>query len=191
MLEFLPWREIVSAGGGALLLALAYLAKRWWQGDHVSETLDRYTRALDLHQRLKSEGISTADLDALQSDLMKTKRKRQIEDEISLEILEQGPRPEETQGGMNRAATADLEIARAKLEKALVELDMYLAGEQGALLKGTQQGWSAYAEAEACLVAARFETGSIYPLVYAKELERLTVARIADLRAHLEWIKSS
>ena len=53
-----------------------------------------------------------------------------------------------------------------------------------------QEAWQRYSEDEARFRASVVKGGTMYPGLYASELERLTVARIAEVREHTEFLRS-
>lgn len=185
----IPWKELGLLVAGGMLASVGYIAKRWVEGKSSSEIIERKTKALVLHSSLKDAGISLSELELFEAELT---RRRQVEDEVTAELHEslQAVAPEETQAGMNRIAGADLQIANAMLEKALTEAEMQGDGAYAKQLNDSQKRWKAYAESEAAYRAAIFEGGTVYPTIHLTELEQLTVRRIADLRAHVKWLKS-
>lgn len=67
-----------------------------------------------------------------------------------------------------------------------MKLKQYLSKENILLLEEGQEHWIKFREKHAELVAKKFEEGSIQPLIYYTELERLTIERIASLQTELE-----
>lgn len=57
---------------------------------------------------------------------------------------------------------------------------------QIAAFKQTQTNWESYAKTQAEFAAAAFEGGSMAPLVYASELEAVTVSRTGELKRMFE-----
>lgn len=184
-----PWREILLLLAGAGLACVGYFGKRWLEGASRTVRLDRRRKLLALHKELKSEGMTVTDLDSLEQELT-TRRKvaRQIEEQVAAEIAE-APRPGETQADMNVLAEADLDVSKAMLAKAVRELEIHASPDELEQLSKAQRAWQRYADTEAISRAAFYTGGSMYPMVYSYELEQITVARIADLRTRLEWLK--
>ena len=193
-LATLPLKELGLLAVGSLLTSLAYFIKRWIEKKPLADVLERRAKALALHKSLKEQGLSLDDLDELEKDLTRRRRKvRDIEDEVSKELSElryDGPKPGESQSDMNRLASADTDVANALLERVIIEMAMVCGDEQEPKLRSSQEAWQKYAVAEAKFRSSIFEEGTVYPTMYLSEIERLTVARIADLRAHLAWLKS-
>ena len=190
----LSGREVAIFVGGAALSMGAYFARRWIQGDYAKEALERYSKTLDLHQALKASGLSVSDLDGMQGRLTDRRRRtRQIEDAVAHEVVadqSDDPSPGKSQDAMSALATADVQISRAKMKRALSELSFIIDAADVGELEASQKAWATYSEAQARLMASPHAGGSIYATIYASELEAPIVARIADLRAHLERLKS-
>lgn len=86
------------------------------------------------------------------------------------------------QSTMNICADKDYRAADAVLNK-VYKRAMAAQDDTGRdLLRASERVWIAYRDAECKFEAAPNEGGSIYPMVYAGCLTRLTKARIADLR---------
>lgn len=191
-LESLPIKELGLIILGACITVAGFFAKRNIQRDSEKETLELQAKALALHRDLKSEGLGVDDLVAIQRDFTSRRhRTRQREDELIKKGDEAAvaPTAATSQRGMNRIAAASLEAAQAGMKKAIVELGLYLS-EHGEELQRTQEAWKNYAEAQAELWAVGSKGGSIYPLLYCGELERLTVQRTAELQEYLEDYKA-
>ena len=184
-----PWKEVLIFALGCLVASIAFFAKRRIEGKGQAELLDRRAKVLAVHKSMKEEGLSLADLNRVEDELT---RRREIEDQVVAEVANlaaEGPAPGETQAEMNVLAAADLAVAEAMLEKTLVEARMHCSDVPEAL-EEAQAAWRVYAEKEASYLASTFEGGSMYGMIVKTELERLSVVRIADLRKHLEWLRS-
>ena len=179
---------------GAAVAVIAYFGKRLIEGRPHLDRLERRGKALALHKDMKTEGLTVDDLDTLETDLTARRRKKlqRIEDNVNAELKEQSlrPGPGETQAEMNVLTQADLHVSRAMLTKELLSLETHAGPDHWDGLVNVQKQWEEYAEAEARWVASWHEGGSIYPLVYLAELNRLTVSRIAEVRLQTDWMKN-
>ena len=96
------------------------------------------------------------------------------------------------QSTMNICADKDYRAADKKLNdvysKVMTALDD--AGYR-AKLKTAQRAWIQYRDTECTFEVAENEGGSIYPLVYAGCLTRLTGARTKELQAYLACFKDA
>jgi uncharacterized protein YecT (DUF1311 family) len=96
-----------------------------------------------------------------------------------------------TQAEMNMEAGRCADVARQQMERAIVALEHsgWMDGNQIAVLKQTQTNWESYAKTQAEFAAAAFEGGSMAPLVYASELETVTVSRTGELKRMFEEMR--
>ncbi|MGL5251086.1 MAG: lysozyme inhibitor LprI family protein [Vibrionaceae bacterium] len=87
----------------------------------------------------------------------------------------------DTQLEMNECASQQFEIAEKKLnityKKVLAQLEEHRVSK----FKQAQANWQNYRKAECTYQASAYQGGSIYPLIYATCLERLTTQRRSDL----------
>lgn len=92
---------------------------------------------------------------------------------------------------MNMEAGRRADVARQQMERAIVALEHsgWMKASQVAALKQTQENWESYAESQAEFASAEFEGGSMAPLVYASELESVTVSRTGELKRMLEEMR--
>jgi uncharacterized protein YecT (DUF1311 family) len=95
---------------------------------------------------------------------------------------------DQTQTGLNRCADAAYRKADAALNAVYAEIMRRLKGDIATkqLLIGAQKAWLGFRDAECAFANAADAGGSIYPMIHAECLERLTKARAADLRAYLK-----
>jgi uncharacterized protein YecT (DUF1311 family) len=96
-----------------------------------------------------------------------------------------------TQVEMNMETGRRADVARQQMERAIVALERsgWMEASQIAALKQTQANWERYAKAQAEFATAEFDGGSMAPLVYASELESLTVSRTGELKRMLEEMR--
>lgn len=95
---------------------------------------------------------------------------------------------DQTQSGLNRCADAAYQKADAALNGVYSEITRRLKGDAATkqLLTAAQRAWLGFRDAECAFANAANAGGSIYPMVHAECLERLTKARASDLRAYLK-----
>jgi uncharacterized protein YecT (DUF1311 family) len=188
-----PFKEILVTLITATLAVTAYFAVRKIERKNSIETIDRQTKLITLHKTLKAEGLSVKDLEMLEQDITNRRRGIQkIEDQVAADVHKarlDGPLPGQSQSEMNYLAAADLRIADAMLEKALAEAEMHCQPDEVEPLHAAQVAWTTFAQAEAAYRSLFCKGGSMYRTVYPSELERLTISRIAELKAHVEWQK--
>lgn len=96
-----------------------------------------------------------------------------------------------TQAEMNMEAGRRADVAQKQMERAIVALERsgWMSETQTAALKEAQERWEKYAQAQAEFASAEFEGGSMAPLVFASELESVTVSRTGELKRMLEEMR--
>lgn len=96
-----------------------------------------------------------------------------------------------TQAEMNMEAGRRADVARQQMERAIIALERsgWMEAGQISSLKATQSHWEEYAKAQAAFAAAEYEGGTMAPLVYASELESVTVSRTGELKRMLEEMR--
>jgi len=96
-----------------------------------------------------------------------------------------------TQVEMNMEAGRRADVAQQQMDRAIVALERsgWMEASQIAALKQTQANWESYAKAQAEFAAAEFDGGSMAPLVFASELESVTVSRTGELKRILEEMR--
>ncbi len=143
---------------------------------------------LDVMDRLKSLGkdpalVKHARDDAAQFLKVLTSQKEAFV-ENAIEIIG-------TQAEMNMEAGLRADVAQQQMERAIVALERSGWMEEGQIstLKEAQAHWGKYAKAQADFAAAEFEGGTMLPLVYASELESITVSRTGELKRMQEEMR--
>ena len=193
-----PWKELATAIAVAAIAAGGYVGKRRIERKGDADALERRTKALALHKGMKEAGLTFDDLEKIEATSTKDfKRKRlhEVENQIAQAVHDRratsGPGPGQSQSEMNHIAAADLKIAEAELERALLEAEMHCEDdEERAALQASQEAWKAFSTVEAKYLAQRISQGTIYPTIYLPEIERITIARAAQLKAHVEYLGS-
>ncbi|MGY6695208.1 MAG: lysozyme inhibitor LprI family protein [Roseinatronobacter sp.] len=96
-----------------------------------------------------------------------------------------------TQAEMNVEAGRRANVAQQQMERAIVALKRsgWLESPQISSLDKAQESWEAYAKLQAEFAAAEFEGGSMAPLVYASELESVTISRTGELNRMFQEMK--
>jgi uncharacterized protein YecT (DUF1311 family) len=89
---------------------------------------------------------------------------------------------------MNECADLALRTADGELNALFKEAQRHLKGDTGAAksLIAAERAWIAFRDAECAFSASSSKGGSIYPMVYSECLEKLTKARIGDLKRFLQ-----
>lgn len=96
-----------------------------------------------------------------------------------------------TQAEMNVEAGRRANVAQQQMERAIIGLKRsgWLEPPQISNLNKAQENWEAYAKSQAEFAATEFEGGSMAPLVYASELESVTISRTGELNRMFQEMK--
>ena len=96
-----------------------------------------------------------------------------------------------TQIEMNVEAGRRANVAQQQMERAIIALKRsgWLEPPQLSNLDKAQENWEAYAKSQAEFAAAEFEGGSMAPLVYASELESVTISRTGEVNRMFKELK--
>lgn len=162
--------------------AVGYFGRRYIERRGTSERLERATKILDLHERLERNNLSPADLDEIEDRLLaKNVRLRTLENQALLERASDNEKII-TQAEMNEQAMNAFIASDAKLSALLSDVYSDISTDLMKDLERSQTAWAAYRDAQADLLAHQFNGGSIQPLIRSSELERLTIARMAEIQ---------
>lgn len=96
-----------------------------------------------------------------------------------------------TQTEMNIEAERRADVARMQMGRSIIALESSgcVNEEQAAALSETQALWEKYAQSQAGFAAIQFKGGSMSPLVFASELESITVSRAGELKRMLQEMR--
>jgi uncharacterized protein YecT (DUF1311 family) len=96
--------------------------------------------------------------------------------------------PDQTQQGLNQCAEASYETADRALNAAYRGVAERLKDDPTTmrLLVAAQKAWIAFRDAECTFANAPNAGGSIYPMVHAGCMERMTKIRTKDLKDYLD-----
>jgi uncharacterized protein YecT (DUF1311 family) len=87
---------------------------------------------------------------------------------------------------MNERASDNLETAKIKMDLVLNELESLLDKTELSALQKAHTAWESYSVEQAEAAAVAYRGGTIFPLIFLSELERLTIERTARLEADLD-----
>jgi uncharacterized protein YecT (DUF1311 family) len=93
-----------------------------------------------------------------------------------------------TQGEMNNCANEAYEKSDAELNALYKQVGSRLKGDakQANLLVTAQRAWIAFRDAECAFVSSPTTGGSVNPMVQANCRDRVTSARVNDLKSYLQ-----
>jgi len=184
-------QEIILFILGAAFTSIAFLVKRWIQKDRLTEEISRKERLAHLAAKMAEHGMTLEDLQDLENSLIhKRQDLREIEDTVTAELAAESRdlSHEMTQLEMNEAASLSFKRANEKMENIIAKLKIYHMPSEFASLEEAQSVWETYRDKQASFAASQFEGGSMQPMIYSGELERITIERTALLRDYFEFI---
>ncbi len=178
---------------GAVLAGVGYLTKRWLERKPTLEKLDVQIKLLSISKQMKEQGLTSDDLTKLQSALTGKaqavlKHVQELEKSVK-PLLEKPEGVFLSQAEMNIRASNNLDVAKLKMNHVLDELKALLDEPESTALLNAQSAWESYCVEQAESAAISSRGGSIYPLIYLSEVERLTVDRTARLQADLDELR--
>ncbi|TIR19430.1 MAG: DUF1311 domain-containing protein [Mesorhizobium sp.] len=187
--------ELIVTAAVLLGGVAGYFGKRFVERSALGERIGHVTKLVDLKAKMDQSGIRLEDVTDFESRLFFTKsRLRQLEDAVEkvvdpntasdiAQVLTKNFQIEGiTQADMTRSAYSTLIGTEALLKTVLEELGREMPADEFKSLKTTQASWTKYAHGQATLAASLVEGGSMQPMIYASERERLTSQRYAELR---------
>lgn len=175
---------------GVAISAIGYFFKRKIENRPQIEEIDKHKKLLDIHKQMNEQGVDIADLKQLEA--MITGKAAAIQSNAiilqaeSTPLIENDDTEDLTQLELNERADRRLEIAREKMQQAIAGIDSRVGDFESQSLMNSQLEWKRYSISQAEAAASSYRDGSIYPLIYASELESLTNERTARLQAELD-----
>ncbi|WMS93012.1 lysozyme inhibitor LprI family protein [Pseudoalteromonas sp. HL-AS1] len=175
---------------GVVISVIGYLFKRKIESKPQLETLDKQKKLLDIHKQMNEQRIDINGLKQLEamitgkSEAILTKN-RALQAEAS-PLIEENESEDFTQLELNNRAAKRLEVAKEKMQRAIAGIDSRVGDFVSQSLMNSQTEWESYSISQAEAASARYQGGSIYPFIYASELESLTNERTARLQAELD-----
>ena len=180
--------------GGAGIAAWFYWRRRVEQAP-VFENIQKAEKLLSLRKELDSTSYTVADLKNLEDTLM---GRAEIAKELSITYEQEAQLVREielntglTQAEMNIAAAEAYRKAERKLHTVIAQTKEFLSPKECAQFDQSNDAWRAYQHSHAAFLASRYEGGSIQPLIHASALEAVTIARLVELEAELNFIKET
>lgn len=178
--------EVLLTAAGAVL---GYVGRRVIEKSGKTEELDRKAKLLELHQRMSQSNVSVQALSDFEDELLnKTHRLRIIEDRLlpvppkDLIEMEEGENKFQTQAEMNQHIADRFAHVERELCGEIESIQASADGKTLVMFNTSHQRWLKYREKQAELAASLYEGGSMQPMIYFAEMERLTISRIAELR---------
>lgn len=186
--------KFIFALFGALITVLGFFVRRSIEQKPVFEQIDKQQRLLDLKKNLEATGTTLEDLKVLEDSILGKARSAQTlaeayEDQ-AIEIYAIDTSAHMTQAEMNQHAANSFHLTDARLSELVATLIELLDASDREAFDQSHQAWLQYRDRSADFQSARYEGGSIQPLIYASALESVTISRIVELEPMLQELRS-
>ena len=187
---------------GIVVAVLGYFLKRWWEGQSLSERIQKFTDLLRLHNELSDANISEQALSELRKDIFaRDKWRRRDEEEVLNKIgaalreqikSESGDEIElRTQSEMNQYAFHLVDLAEREMNYLANALRDKLDSDELVHFEKVQSCWKAFADQQAEFASLVVAGGTMQPLLRASEYRDLTIERAAKLKNELRTRSTS
>ncbi|TIO76173.1 MAG: DUF1311 domain-containing protein [Mesorhizobium sp.] len=197
--ESLPMIELSVAVAVLVGGVIGYFGRRFVEKSASGERVSHVTKLVELKAKMDQSGMDLEDVKDFENRVFFNRpRLRQLEDAVE-KVVDPNTPPDVatrlsqdfqisglTQADMNQSAYNSLVGAEALLKTVFDELGREMAADQFESLRATQENWAKYAHGQASLTASLVAGGSMQPMIYASERERLTAQRYAELRDYLD-----
>jgi uncharacterized protein YecT (DUF1311 family) len=181
---------------GIVVAVLGYFLKRWWEGQSLSERIQKFTDLLRLHNELSGANISEQALSELRNDIFarnKWRKRDEVEvlNKIGAALREQiktesGANPElRTQSEMNQYAFHLKDLAEREMNYLVNALKDKLDSDELAQFETVQSTWKTFADQQSEFESLVVAGGTMQPLLRASEYRDLAIERAAKLKSEL------
>lgn len=179
---------------GGLLTGIGYLLKRRIERKPVFDTIEKHQKLLTLNKEMRDQKVSLSELRRLEEAILNKEKATEhytqtIKEELKVDTAFDN-KEFITQAEMNEQAYQSFKRADAKLRNVLNSIEAYLDKTELETLKKAQATWEVFREEQAEFASNQYKGGSIQPLIYYSELERLTVERAASIQSEINYFAS-
>lgn len=188
-------KDIVLLVLGGVGTAAWFFWRRRVEQAPVFENIQKAERLLSLRKELDNANYTVADLKNLEDALM---GRAEVAKELSITYEQEAQRVREiemntgmTQTEMNIAAAEAYRNAESKLHTVIAQIKGFFSPEECAQFDHSNDAWRSYQQSHAAFLASRYEGGSIQQLIHASALEAVTIARLVELEAELNFMKET
>jgi len=167
--------------------ALGYFGRRWLEGHGKDQTLSRQRQVLEIHKSMLEQKLSAQDLAELERVLLGRARRPEPatatkKSQLELEVARRGNDHPLTQAEMTKIAAMQLADANGELDDWVGKIEEVVGAERSNELRQAQAHWEEFCEDQATLVSSKYKGGSILPMIYFLERERLVRERIEQMK---------
>lgn len=176
---------LITALVAACFGALGYFGRRWIEGQHKDQALNRARQMLEINRQMRDQHLTPEDLAKLERILLGRASRAEdgpIRTPLETEVARRGVTHSLTQSEMNELAAQQLAAANGDLLRWISKIEE--VADVGRLneLHHAQELWEEFCEEQAAFVSAKYKGGSILPYIYFVERERLVRERIEQLK---------
>lgn len=161
----------------------------------VFQNIQKAEKLLSLKKELDATSYTVSDLKNLEESLMGRAEVAKI---LSASYEEEARQVRGlefngamTQYEMNIAAARAYQRAEGRLQAVIEKFKKFYSPEEAVQFDEAQGAWREYQLKNASFLAARYEGGTIQPLIHASALESAAVARIVELEAELKYMQDT
>ena len=188
-------KDVVLLILGGVGTAIWFFWRRKAEQAPVFESIQKAEKLLSLRKELDATSYTINDLKNLEDVLMG----RAEVAKILSESFEEGARQVRelelneamTQSEMNMAATRAYQRAEGRLQTVVEQFKTFYSPDEIMQFDEAQGAWREYQLKNASFLAARYEGGSIQPLIHASALEAAAIARVVELEAELKYMQDT
>ena len=192
------WKSIVLLIFGGIITELFLFFRRNWTGSEKDQKIARAERLLAVNEKRLEQNLEWNDLDEIEHNLLAKRQShlRNIEDEytekraIAHDVADDDLSEDMNQAEMNALAQDSYFQAQTALRHLSDDVSEILDDDEREIFDQTVLTWDEYASCQAKLLASVVSGGSMEPLIRYTELDRLTIARIAELSELFEERKA-
>lgn len=188
-------KDVVLLLLGGAGTAVWFFWRRRAEQTPVFENIQKAEKLLSLRKELDAAGCTVSDLKNLEAILM---GRAEAAKELSASYEEEARQVRElefndalTQYEMNTAAARTYQRSEGRLQAVIEQFKKFYSPEEAAQFDEAQCAWREYQLKNASFLAARYEGGTIQPLIYSSVLESAAVARIVELEAELKYMQDT
>jgi uncharacterized protein YecT (DUF1311 family) len=180
---------------GGVATAIWFFWRRRVERTPVFENIEKAGKLLALRKELDSTNYTIQDLQNLEQTLMgRAEAAKELGasfEEEARQLRELESKGALTQVELNEVAGRAYRRAEQRLVQVVNQLKEYFSPDEAARFDQTHAAWRNYQIQNAEFLAARYEGGSIQPLIHASALESAAIARIVELEAELTFAKDA
>ncbi len=179
---------LVAGFVGWLGRGLTFVLHRWWTGSPKRDDAAYLNSVADLATKLRANGMTIEDVRQLETIMRNpsaigSDAVAHIVGDMADEAAE--PAAFHSNVAMKGRTGAEYAVAEAKLEQALLDLNLLLDEHENEALEAVQARWFEYRAALQDLAAREFEGGTHAPLAAMFEGLTETERRTAEIRAQV------